>query len=332
MDKINFDNTPSRSERNKIRNQEILNMIKMKDVKENRLSNIKEHAKLVSNKNMDENFDYYNKGKNSKKFLSKKLSDFSLKLKESLLVSALNVTFDNIAKNKQYTVHEQNIGHSMIEKFVSEMGVDNLISTIGRKNLILSEYSAIINDTYKTMMNEVSKKLADNNEYGVDDDSTYIPDKCEGKKFIDNVMSCTPGKVPIIVQDRVQKSVQDFVDQNVKNKETIKDIYQKAKEKIEKPGNDKYQEEITAKAKKDVLAVYESKTNLFGMMVRLNSKSIIKDENLKNHYMLESSKLDYKSILKDSVVMYTVLEMVNTLGLITPDKKFISNILKDLQE
>ena len=38
----------------------------------------------------------------------------------------------------------------------------------------------------------------------------------------------------------------------------------------------------------------------------------------------------YKSILKDSVVMYTVLEMVNTLGLITPDKKFISNIFINL--
>jgi hypothetical protein len=47
--------------------------------------------------------------------------------------------------------------------------------------------------------------------------------------------------------------------------------------------------------------------------------------------MLEASKLDYKSILKDSVVMYTVLEMVNTLGLIKPDEKFVSNILKDLQ-
>lgn len=329
MGELNFDKTPTRSERIKERNKEILESFKKKDKEELDKQIIKEHTNFVNNKDMDETFAIYNKGKVLKEAKEKKINDFSTKLKQSLLISALETTFDKVAEAHKYNTHELNIGHSMLENFVNEMGVENLLHSFGKKNLILSEYSALINETFRTIVDEAAAK--DNDTDDVDDDSTYIPDKAEGKKFIDNIMSCTPGRVPVMIQDRVEKSVKDFVDQNVKNKEAIKDIYSKAKNQVEKPGNEKYQEEINLRAKKDVHNIYESDTNLLGMMVRLNSESIIKNDNLKKHYLAEDGKLDYQSILKDTVVMYTVLETVNTLGLVDPNKELITKILNDLK-
>lgn len=329
MNEINFDKTPSRSERIKEENEKILESFKQKDANILKQKSIKEHTNFINNQKMDEEYNFANKGKIDRLKRKERIANFGEKLKESLITSALNVTFDKVASDMSYTVHEQNIGHSMIEKFVNEMGTENLLYNFKKKNLILSEYAFLINETFDLMIKEAYDK--EQSEDDVDDDSTYIPDKSEGKKFIDNVMSCTPGRVPIIIQDRVQKSVQDFVDQNVKNKEAIKDIYSKAKDKINKPGNEKYQEEINFQAKKDVEKIYNESTSLLEMMVRLNSESIIKDDVLKEHYLLENNSLDYNSILKDTVVMYTVLETVNVLGLIEPDKKFISKLLDDLK-
>lgn len=329
MNEINFDKTPSRSERIKEKNEKILESFKQKDADVLKQKSIKEHTNFINNQKMDEEYNFINKGKIDRLEKKERIANFGKKLKESLITSALNVTFDKVASDMSYTVHEQNIGHSMIEKFVNEMGTENLLYNFKKKNLILSEYAFLINETFDLMIKEAYDK--EQSEDDIDDNSTYIPDKSEGKKFIDNVMSCTPGKVPIIIQDRVQKSVQDFVDQNVKNKEAIKDIYAKAKDKINKPGNEKYQEEINFQAKKDVEKIYNESTSLLEMMVRLNSESIIKDDILKEHYLLENNSLDYNSILKDTVVMYTVLETVNVLGLIEPDKKFISKLLDDLK-
>lgn len=329
MNEINFDKTPSRSERIKEENEKILESFKQKDANILKQKSIKEHTNFINNQKMDEEYNFTNKGKIDRLKRKERIANFGEKLKESLITSALNVTFDKVASDMSYTVHEQNIGHSMIEKFVNEMGTENLLYNFKKKNLILSEYAFLINETFDLMIKEAYDK--EQSEDDVDNDSTYIPDKSEGKKFIDNVMSCTPGRVPIIIQDRVQKSVQDFVDQNVKNKEAIKDIYSKAKDKINKPGNEKYQEEINFQAKKDVEKIYNESTSLLEMMVRLNSESIIKDDVLKEYYLLENNSLDYNSILKDTVVMYTVLETVNVLGLIEPDKKFISKLLDDLK-
>ena len=67
-------------------------------------------------------------------------------------------------------------------------------------------------------------------------------------------------------------------------------------------------------------------------MVRQFSESMIKDPKFKEAgYVNESGSLNVGKVLNDTRVMYTVLEMVNTMGLIDVDRDYVVEHVLDMK-
>jgi hypothetical protein len=67
-------------------------------------------------------------------------------------------------------------------------------------------------------------------------------------------------------------------------------------------------------------------------MVESMAASVRKTSVLQEQYMDENSKLNYGRLCNDTRVMYTVLEMANTLGIIDVNESYIKRMIKELKE
>jgi hypothetical protein len=78
--------------------------------------------------------------------------------------------------------------------------------------------------------------------------------------------------------------------------------------------------------------IYRKNCSLFEMMVRSVSESVMKHDELKQNFVNESGRLDLRGIVENTAVMYTVLEIVNSLGALNIDEPYIKNLIKELKK
>ena len=263
-----------------------------------------------------------------------RIAKFSEEVKFHLLAEALGYNFDRIGKIEQFTEHQTNIGHSMIEKLIKDEGVDDLLYKFNEKNVYLSEYAQIIDEFHNGIMESCKKKCkevcddTDEEEY----DTCFELDKDYADGFMNAIVGATPDRMANAINKRVEDSVTKFVDQNTEDKLAIKGIYNKAKAKIDATKNAALKEEYQLDAKAAVSRIYNHPTGLYGMMVREASESIIKDENLKKSFALEGGKINMGRIMNDTRIMYTVLEMANSMGVIDVDRDYVRGILDSFKK
>ena len=291
---------------------------------------IAEHKRHMATLAESEKIDAAKEKAEDKKKNLKKLQEFSQDLKFNLVCEALKVPFRTIAESELYTDHHKAIGYSMIEKLVKEEGAENLLNRFQTKNLTLSSYAKIAEDCYMAVMEESKKKCDDDDD--IETDICFTLDKDYADGFLNAVVGATPARIASTVASRVQDAVTKFVDQNTKNKLAIKDIYAKTKAKMDKTTNDAIKEDYNIQAKRAVTKIYDSPTNFYGMLVRKFSESIIKNDSLKAVYLKENGKLNMGKILNDTKVMYTVVEMANTMGVIDADAAYVTEAIKGITE
>lgn len=258
-----------------------------------------------------------------------KRENFSVTLKENLLQECFNIVFESIMKKERATHHEVALGRSMINKFIKEEGVNNLLTRFENRNLVLSEF-ARFTDKYHYAVMEALGKVATEDP---DNDTCYVLDKEIAQKFIDDVKDLVPERTIDIIRDRVEDAIQSFIDQNTNNKQAIKDIYLKAKVATAKSDvSDDVKQEVALEAKIATNAMYEKPVNIFTYMVGAVREATMKVDALKEQYCGSDNKPDYKRICNDVGVMYTVLEMMNTLNVIDVNEQYLLKVMNDLKE
>lgn len=291
---------------------------------------LREHAAKMATQAKDEKFKKSKAQLDKKEKNLKKIKEFGEILRGSLLAEALAVPFDQIAALDGYNEHQTSLGHGIIESIIAENGIGDLLFSMQDKNVYLCEYANEINDLVKVVMESSKNKCKE-----CPDDETdicYTLDKDYADKFIHTIQGCTPTKLAGVISKRVEDAVTHFVDQNSEAKQQIKDIYTAAKAKIGKTTNEAVIKDYTVAAKKKVASVYGENTNLYGAMVRQFSETMIKDPKFKEAgYVNESGSLNVGKVLNDTRVMYTVLEMVNTMGLIDVDRDYVVEHVLDMK-
>ena len=281
-----------------------------------------EHVQYEEGKKFNEDMITLQEGLNNVRTRQQKLSSFSEQLKENLLQECLCSIFDEVMKAERATQHEMAIGHSMISKLIKEEGVNNLLTRFEYKNIILSEFARCTEKYHALVMETVGQKASAE----PDDDSCYVFDKEIAMKFMDDVKDITPQRTIDLIRDRVGDAMQTFVDQNTENKLAIKDIYTKAKVSTEKAESDTVKEEYAARARYLTEQVYSKPTNVFGAMVNIIGESVVQNKDLQQHYM-EGTTLKMNALADDVRVMYTVLEMANTINAISVNENYIKQII-----
>ena len=83
-------------------------------------------------------------------------------------------------------------------------------------------------------------------------------------------------------------------------------------------------------AKARSAAIYRKPMNMLGAMVTNFSEAVMKDNDLRSHYLDENNHINMDAIVNANVVMYTVLEELNTMQMVDVSPQYIKRILKEI--
>ena len=260
----------------------------------------------------------------------KKKAHFKEEVQNYLMETAIGVVFNKIIEDQKADAEDYAIGHNVIKNFVTEEGYTNLIRRFTYKNLIVSEMARHC-EIYTDLIVETAEKVGKVNKKE-DEDICYMMDSDLAERFVNDIKDLVPQRTINIINRRVANSVQDFLAQNTANKLAIKDIYAKAEEKAQKlkDKSDAVKEAYINEAKIKTNQVYRKPTNMLGAMVASFSEAVMKDPELRSQYLDENNHINMESIVNANVVMYTVLEELNTMQMVDVSPEYIKHMLKEI--
>lgn len=253
-------------------------------------------------------------------------------LTNALFYSVLNPVLEEFGAS----THEKNIGAQIITNFIQEQNIPELLEDWKHTSIYLAELAHAVDchtEKYKKRINKLSPENKNPEDYQIEDE--------EINDLIFDTKDIIPKDITKLISDRVEDSVDQFIDTAKKNKFEIKKIYDKAKEKVEqaKATDDmnmtsddiqQIQNEAVSFAKKKEREILEQNTNVFGYMINSVMKSIHEDKALKESYSNEYNNLKFNDIVNDTRVIYSMLEAFNTLNIITVNENYLYNTLKEM--
>ena len=158
------------------------------------------------------------------------LSAFKEDVKHELLSTALYQGFLNPVLESFYAKsHEKILGRNLVCDFVESHTPDALLSKFKYQNTILAEVAFTVDQYYNHIINETEEKI----KKGLTEDDIYEIEDDTIKDMVLDVKSSIPKDVTKTITKRIQNSIEDFIDNKKKSQNEIKNIYDKAKEKIE---------------------------------------------------------------------------------------------------
>lgn len=255
----------------------------------------------------------------------KDLDAFTSELKDFLLTEALTYILKKcLPENISESLMAR--GKAVTESFVKEEGSYPLLNRFKTKTLFLSELASIVEETHKKVIHGCEGK-----------ESPFKISNSDMKAFHDKLDNMDTDTVTKEIVARVTKAEEEFVKANVKDRETLEELSSSTEEKLNsiKNKNQETEDDI----KKEAVAMYRQKVNsisdrkkgiLESIVVRMG-KSIVTEESLLPQFQLESGKLNMEKIINTSEVMYTFLEMVNTLQIRNVDCKYLEDTLSSIK-
>lgn len=255
----------------------------------------------------------------------KEFSAFTSESKDFLLTEALTYILrkclpDNI--NEALMTR----GKAVAESFVREEGSYSLLNRFKTKTLFLSELASIVEETHKKVIHGCEGK-----------DAPFKISNSDMKAFHDRLDTMDTDQVTKEIVSRVTKAEEEFVKANAKDRETLEELSSSTEEKLNSIKNkdpekeDQIKKEAVMFYKQKVDAVTNRKKGILESIVVRMGTSIVSEETLLQQFRLESGKLDTQKIIDTSEVMYTFLEMVNTLQIKDVDSKYLQEILSSIK-
>lgn len=250
--------------------------------------------------------------------------EFLANAKASLLSECVFKLYKD-ASVSPLTKSDKVVARNLINKFVTEQGADTLVREFATKNLLLSEFSRITTKYYNKILegcNDEECTVGKAREFEVDDETK--------DDFFDELKDIDTNDAANLIKERVSDAVYEFVDDNESKKIEYEDIINTAKEKMATTTDESYIEQYNyqAKAKINDLKL-NSKKNVFNCMVESLAIRSFKDNNLGKKYIHEAS-LNMDNIVNDSMLIYEMLELVNTTNMANVNEEFMNEYIKSL--
>ena len=208
-------------------------------------------------------------------------------------------------------------GKNVIKTFVKEEGSNKLLNQFKTKTLFLSELASIIESSHKQILHDTKEK-----------DGPFKISNSSYKNFTNKLDNMSTKQIAKNIVDRVTKAEEEFITANIQDKNVMEELAAKTKEKIDNiKGSsteleDQMKQEHTAMYKQALnkKVIYRKKGILESIITSM-STSIVKEDAIRENFTKEDGKLDTNRIIEMGEVMYTVLEMLNTIKAkkITPE-------------
>lgn len=255
---------------------------------------------------------------------SRDLDTFSSESKDFLLTESL---YDIMKKCFPESISESllSTGRNMIANFVHENGTESLLSTFKTKSLYLSELANIVESTHKKVLHSCEGK-----------DSPFKINNSQMKEFHNRLDRMTTDSITKEIAARVAKAEENFVKSNIKDKEAMEELAQKTKELIDNTRakdadieND-IKQEHAAMYRRNLGNIMDRKKSILESIVLRTSEAVVKENAVREQFTQDNGKLDMQKIIEMSEVMYTVLEMVNTLNIRKVTPEYIQETLNSI--
>lgn len=319
-----YDNMRTPSKNMKISNQKINEMI-MEQQEEIYAKDREKYIKEQRAADRDRE-EYYTQSQN---YINNRVSssynraNFLSNVKEAFITECIFKLYKDSTLTPM-TERDKTVARNMITGFVKENGAGNLITDFATKNILLSEMSRICTKYYDKVLEGMDCKKDCN------DDEKYSLDITIKDDFYSELNDLDTADASKLIKDRVANAIEEFIDTNSYAKMDYEDIISQAKDKIKAAKDDETIEEITNLAKRKINDKKLTRNkNIFNLMVESLTRKAITDDKYRVRYVNES-KVDIDSVVDDTQLVYTMLEMVNTTNMINIDEKFINNYINTL--
>ena len=272
--------------------------------------------------------DYYiNYQKNINEAAAKK-REFLANTKASLLSECLFKLYKESSVTP-LTKQDKMVARNLVNKFVLENGADELVRSFATKNLLLSEFSRITTKYYNKIL-EACCKDDDKERFNKQQAREFEIDDQTKDDFFDELKDIDTSDASNLIKQRVSDAVSEFVDSNSEQKLEYEDIINSAKEKMAGTTNEALIEQYNYQAKAKINNMkLNRKKNVFNCMVESLAIKSFKDDKFKTKYINESA-LSMDNIVNDSMLIYQMLEMVNTTNMVNVTEEYMNNYVKSL--
>lgn len=284
------------------------------------------------------------------------LNNFSEQVRTDLLTKCLyDGMLKKVLKEQYANKHEKALAKNLVKNFIKEHGTINLINSFKNKSVYLNEWYEDIVAYHDAIMEQatavaVSIGIPEKNIFEIEDKTI--------KDFIIDTKDTIPHDITKIITNRVEDAVSDFVDSNKKQKEELRKVYEKAKQKLDTiddmdntiNSNDplmqdfngdpnteldpKYnvQQEAVRMIRSKQRSFREQAKNVFSVMTDNTLEVIHRNQIIKEAYTTGlNNRIDFQKLVNDTKVMYSFMECVNTLGIVDLDENEIASILNKMK-
>ena len=176
---------------------------------------------------------------------------------------------------------------------------------------------------------------------GIDQDTTIDGHTGNDGKIFDELNKEEDVQKAVeIIRSRIADAEETFIRNNAEDKKKIDELLNKISNNVKTIEDLDGKDETKAKIAEESVRIYKRHIDsikehrnmtVFEKMSRNLSRSIIKDEVVRENYITESGTLDTDLIVEASKVMYGFLETVNTLQLDKVDSAYIKKVLDGMK-
>ena len=275
-------------------------------------------------------------------------------VKEKLLYEAMHkIVMKSI---KAPTINESTMLTSLLNSYIKENGVDNLLSEFHHKTYLLSEVNRLVTKYYNAITEDAEQ----------DDPATQVIDPAKMDDYYKELDTMEDmDDVTNAIRIRVANAEEEFITNNLTDKNNTENIIRDTNQRIESikqednyasadenpnapkisaattgndedEGNDNMQgdnlaTEAVLKSKRELGAIkYDRAHTVFEQMVRKLSESAMKKHEFHDKFLNENGMLEMDNVVEAVRCMYTMLEMVNTLQIENVDADYIENTIKSI--
>lgn len=255
----------------------------------------------------------------------KEFNVFASESKDFLLTESLNYLLrkclpENITESLAVNAR------SVVESFVKEETSFSLLNRFKTKTLLLSELANVVESSHKKILHGCEDK-----------DMPFKISNSDMKAFHNRLESLDCDQVTKEIVARVAKAEEEFIKANIKDKETLEELSDATNKKLEDIKNkDEEKEklikqECTAMYRRKVDNLMSRKKSILESIVLRMSRGIVTEETLLPSFTQENGKLDMQKIIDTSEVMYTFMEMVNTMRIKDMSTSYLNEILSSIK-
>ena len=257
-------------------------------------------------------------------------------LNELFFQSIYTTMVEPVLEASLATDHQKALAASTVKDFILENDTHALLNQWKYKNFYLAEYAEMIQNTYNSILEDAKDKLKE----GLSADDVKKVENYKIDNFVYDANHIIPADIGNEVVNRVETAITDFATDMKDNKAKVMDIYNKAQDKIsaldgsDMPSDDiqQMQQEALRVARKEERVLTEGETNVFGMMVRMMTESVMVIPSLQEAYRADSGKVNVAKVLGDVRAIYSVLETMNTLDIVDSNSDYIGKTLSSMKD